>query len=179
MADITATLQADELAFARLVERYRQMVDGQMWRFTRDRNLHEELVQEVFVEAYLNLGKFRFAGPFGGWLRTIALRTGYRFWKNLGNEKFVPLMDWDGAGNDEKTTAAHASEILFNLLARLSAEERLILTLYYYENVPLEEIAHRMGWNGAVVKMRSYRARKKLRNLIEKNKLLEELPWTD
>lgn len=178
-ADVEGALGGNEDAFARLVERYKDEVARQMWRFTRDSVLREELVQEVFVEAYLSLGKFRRTAPFGAWLRTIACRAGYRFWKRLGNERFVPLMDWDGAARQERNGQERAAEILFKLLSLLKPEERLILTLYYYEDIPLDEIARRMGWNGAVVKMRAHRARRKLRGFIEKNNLLEDLSWTD
>ena len=48
--DIEASLRGDENAYARLIERYQATIIAQMWRFSRDRLVVEELVQEVFVE---------------------------------------------------------------------------------------------------------------------------------
>ena len=50
--DIAASLKGDGEAYARLVRQYQDRVAAQMWRFTRDPVVLEELVQEVFVEAY-------------------------------------------------------------------------------------------------------------------------------
>ena len=80
--DIRSTLDGNEDAYACLVERYEAQVFAQMWRFTRDRLVLEELVQDVFVEAYLSLARFRGEAPFLHWLRRIATRVGYRFWKH-------------------------------------------------------------------------------------------------
>jgi hypothetical protein len=63
--DITETLNGDGRAYARLVERYQQEVGRWMWRFTRDRSEWEVLVQDVFVEAYTSLSRFRGEGAFG------------------------------------------------------------------------------------------------------------------
>jgi DNA-directed RNA polymerase specialized sigma24 family protein len=51
--DIAASLNGDGEAYARLVRHYQDQVAAQMWRFTRHPAVLEELVQEVFVEAYL------------------------------------------------------------------------------------------------------------------------------
>jgi DNA-directed RNA polymerase specialized sigma24 family protein len=52
------------------------------------------------------------------------------------------------------------------------------MTLIYFEGCSTEEVAERMGWNRGIVKMRAYRARKKLREIAERENLAEELGWT-
>ena len=73
---------AIEQAYARLVRRYQSEIADQMWRFSRQVSVAEELVQEVFVEAYFSLAKFRGQSPLLHWLRRIATRVGYRYWKH-------------------------------------------------------------------------------------------------
>ncbi|MHC4221917.1 MAG: RNA polymerase sigma factor, partial [Planctomycetota bacterium] len=145
-----------------------------------DRGVCEELVQEVFVEAYFSLSHYRGEAAFMHWLSRIATRVGYRLWKKQKQEKqYVQIMDFDGlAEEDDLLEAAQASEILHRLLARLPRADRLVLTLMYFENCSTDEIARRMGWNRAMVKMRAYRARKKIKIIAEKEKLLEQLRWT-
>jgi hypothetical protein len=79
--DIAASLKGDGEAYRRLVVQYQGLIAGQMQRFSRDPVVLEELVQEVFVEAYLSLKSFRGSAPFLHRLRTLATRTGYRHWK--------------------------------------------------------------------------------------------------
>ena len=68
---------------------------------------------------------------------------------------------------------SEAAKKLHALLALLKPADRLVLTLMYFEDASLEEIARRSGWNKAIVKMRAHRARKRLRQIIEKNQLTD------
>src|SRR5512138_3314402 len=80
--DIAESLAGNGEGFARLVRRYQDKVVAQMWRFTRDMVVLDQLVQDVFVEAYLSLKGFRGRAPFLHWLRRIATRVGFRYWKS-------------------------------------------------------------------------------------------------
>ena len=60
-----------------------------------------------------------------------------------------------------------AAERLYGLLGQLPPQERVVLTLYYFEECGTREIAERMGWSRSLVKVRAHRARKKLRKLME------------
>ena len=168
--DIHQSLVGDEEAYARIISRYQSKIAAQMWRFSRDAAVVEELVQEAFVEAYLSLGKFKERAPLLHWLRKIATRVGYRFWRNRSREQerrkalaqhAEELVPPQGASPSE------AGEYLHLLLAQLPAEDRIVLTLHYFEACDTREIAERMGWTRSLVKVRAYRARKKLRTLLE------------
>ena len=74
-----AVLRGDGDAFARIINRHQAKIADQMRRFSRDPLVIEELVHEVFVEAYTSLKSFRSYAPFVHWLRKIAVRVGYRF----------------------------------------------------------------------------------------------------
>ena len=167
--DIQQTLEGNNTAYARLVRRYEQAIASLMWRFTRDPNLLEELVQDVFVEAYLHLKSFRSQSPFYYWLRTIAYRCGYKYWKQLKRDRTL-RENFNKSGIETSTkieTPSQAAEILFRLLETLPVEERLILTLHYFEELQMDEIAERMGWTKTLVKVRAHRARKKLKRKLE------------
>jgi RNA polymerase sigma-70 factor (ECF subfamily) len=170
--DIQGVLAGDEEAFARIVRRYQAVIAAQMRRFSRDPADVEELVQCVFIEAYGSLANFRGRAPLLHWLRRIATRVGYRFWKQEGRERRgraslaarretpAPLAEPPGPGE--------AARLLHGLLGRLPPAERLVLTLHYFEGCSTREIAERTGWSRAWVKVRAFRARRRLRSwLIE------------
>lgn len=170
--DIQASLEGDGDAYARLVERYQGLVAAYMWRFTRDRVTCEELAHDVFVEAYLSLGTFRGTAPFLHWIRKIATRVGYRHWKKLARDRSyasVPLETWEARQiPDEPGTDPHrAAEQVRTLLSRLPPRDQLVLTLLYLEECTVQEAAELTGWSGTMVKVQAYRARKKLRKLLE------------
>jgi len=177
--DIEACLEGDRQSYARLVRRYEKQVANLMWRFSRDRTMCEELVQDVFVEAWFNLHRYRGEAPFLHWLRAIGTRVGYQYWKRLSREKNVlSLSDFDEIEKpQDKAAPSVAAAVMHTLLSRLPGADRLVLTLMYFENCSTREIASRMGWSRAMVKMRAHRARKKIKAIAEKENLLERLEW--
>ncbi len=60
---MSGTLKGDGQAYARQVKRYQERVASRMWRFTRDTVHHQELVQDVFVEAFLSLKTYKGRAP--------------------------------------------------------------------------------------------------------------------
>ena len=178
--DILACLNGDEDAYVRLVRRYEAQITKLMWRFSRNPAVCEELVQDVFVEAYFSLKSYRGRAPLIHWLRKIGVRVGYRYWKEQAKTKAaVPLQDFDAivAEDSDAIEPSAAAEILHALLARLPAADRVVLTMMYFEQCSTKDIAKRMGWTRAMVKMRAHRARKKLKTIAESENLLEKLGW--
>ena len=170
-ADVRLAQQGDGAAYARLVERYQGAIARQMWRFTRDATAHRELVQDVFVNAYTSLNGYRGSGPFLHWLRKIAVRTGYAFWRANRRRRRERSLDPETAARiadaPEDHTAAEAAELVHDVLSRLPERDRLVLTLFYLEGRTVAEIAHLLGWSRSMVKVQSWRARRKLRRLLE------------
>ena len=166
-ADIAAAVRGDERAYARLVQRYEADIARQMWRFTRDRATLEELVHDVFVEAYLGLAGFRGNAPFLHWLRRIATRCGYRHWKRQARDRVRRETETAWEPPPANADPSEAAEYLYTLLEELDTKDRLVLTLLYFEECDTREIAERMGWSRSLVKVRAHRARKKLRLRLE------------
>jgi RNA polymerase sigma-70 factor (ECF subfamily) len=174
--DIQQTQRGDSDAYRRLIERHQPHVGKILWRFSRDRAIHEELVQDVFVEAYLSLNSFRGKAPFGHWLARIATRVGYRYWKEKARQKDVEpfsLAEWDQIADDgeaiERIEAGQAADLLHGLLEQLPPRDRLVLMLRYIEGCDVAETARRTGWTRTMVKVQALRARDKLKKLVERS----------
>ncbi|MCY2932335.1 MAG: RNA polymerase sigma factor [Planctomycetota bacterium] len=172
LQDIQATLAGDGAAYGRLVRRHQEAVTKRMWRFVRDPQRLEELVHDVFVEAYVSLKGFRGEAPFTHWLSRIATRVGYHYWKKRDTAvKDMPLQDWDALAGEEEASAMEASEaaqVLHDMLGQLPPRDRLVLTLMYLEELSVAQVAEQTGWSVALVKVQAFRARKKLKALIDK-----------
>ena len=172
--DVDQTRRGDGQAYRRLIERHQDHVGRILWRFSRDRRVHEELMQDVFVEAYLSLDTYRAEAPFEHWITRIATRVGYRFWKEAARQKQsepFTAADWDRVTGDEDVLdtlePADAAALLHGLLAQLPPRDRLVLTLRYLEECDVAETARRTGWTRTMVKVQTLRARNKLRKLME------------
>ena len=182
-SDITSTshdlgvvqrcLGGDGNAYRELVERHQSQVAAMMWRFSRDPEAHEDLVQDVFVEAYASLAKYRGDAPFAHWLAGIATRTGYQYWKRRKRDSALeaePIEDWETIADESgaELEPEDAGELLHRLLGQLPPRDRLVLTLRYVENRSVDETAELTGWSKVMVKVQALRAKKKLRGLFDR-----------
>ena len=168
--DIADSLAGNGEGYSRLVRRYQDRVAAQMWRFTRDTVVLDQLVQDVFVDAYLSLKGFRGRAPFLHWLRRVATRVGFRYWKSRARmeerEEALKETNLNLPAAPEVLTPSEAADTLYQLLGKLPPADRLVLTLFYFEECDVKEISSRSGWNRALVKVRLHRARKKLKSLL-------------
>lgn len=167
---IQASLRKGDNSFAKLVERYEALVASVLWHFTRDHLVLEELVQETFVEAYFSLHRFRSEAPLLPWLRTIATRIGYRHWRRVRRDRGRADLNREWQSRKlpaDESAPSDTAEYVFAMLERLEPKDRLVLTLQYFEQCSVTEIATRMGWTATLVKVRSFRARRKLRAILE------------
>ena len=165
-------LRGDEAAYARIMRHYSPMITKQMMRYTRNRLEQEELVQEVFVEAYKSLRSYKARAPFEHWLRRIATNVGYQFWRKKGRrQQEHSLQEADVLRilhSAEPIPPSDAGEIVHQILQELPLPDRQIVTLIYLEGLSLAETAERIGWTTAVVKVRAFRARKRLRKVLDR-----------
>ena len=170
--DIRQSQQGDSDAYRRLVERHQSHIAKLLWRFTRDKNCHEELVQETFVQAYFSLPTYKVKAPFEHWLTRIATRVGYRFWKQQSKHQHVALLEneWDNLAKVEtqESEPQEAAELIHHLLSQLPARDRLVLTVRYLEQCDIAETARRTGWTSTMVKVQTHRAKQKLKKIAEK-----------
>ena len=170
--DVELARDGDRDAFARLVAQHQQQIAAMMWRFTRDRTEWEILVQDVFVEVFCSFQQLKDTTSFESWLHTIATRTGYQFWSRRALERrranvALGTVEVSGGLNPDAMDAFEAGELVHHLLAQLPTRDRLVLTLMYLESLTVAEVAERCKWSQTMVKVQAYRARKKLKKLLD------------
>lgn len=178
--DIRETLSGKDSAYERIVLRHQERVAARMWRFTRDRGNHQELVHEVFVQAFLSLRTYEARAPFEHWLARIATSVGYRHWKRKERDRhrsdtpIEELADALAQGAD-RLEAAQAADLLDTLLGKLAPRDRLVLLLRHVEERSVEETAKLTGWTQSMVKVQAWRARRKLKGILQEAGLEDAL----
>lgn len=168
---IARACQGDDNAFEMLVRRYEEHISKIMWRFSHNSSAHSELVHEVFVQAFLSLKKYRGDAPFINWLSAVASKTGLNWWKKQARDSRYCELHEDTLANMPQKNVNQGSEPpiasggLHAMLAELPENDRLALTLMYYEKKNSKEIAATMGWTHTATRMRISRARRKLQQI--------------
>src|SRR5215218_9824993 len=163
--------EGDEAAFEELFRRHRRRVALIAARFFRQREQVEEVVQESFTKAFFALGEFGGGrdGSFAAWLARITFNVCYDELRRqkrrpegaleeLTEEDAARLRDRLRVGGPDAEAEAVSRDLATKLLARLSAEDRLVLVMLDVEGLSGAEIAHLMSWTGSKVKVRAHRA---------------------
>ena len=168
---VRATLAGDENAFRRLITRHKARVFGTCSRFARDPQQLDDLSQEVFLRAWRKLGKFRGEAPFEHWLARLTVTACYDFLRRERRHRdAISLDEFPQELRDYAADGAHsasrARELLDWAMRKLSADDRLILTLLEIEERSVREISAVTGWSESNVKVRAFRARARLKTII-------------
>jgi RNA polymerase sigma-70 factor (ECF subfamily) len=172
----------DESAFAEIVRRYSPRVFSVASRFFRQRSVVEEAAQEVFLKAYTQLGSFEGRGSLEGWLTRIATNTCLNMVRSSKRRPEMTVsdltddeqswMDQQSAGDGGKQASVEnslvAADLADRLLAVLPPEDQQALLMIDGEDASIKEVAEATGWSESKVKVRAFRARKKLREAMEK-----------
>ena len=161
---VAASLKGDDEAFSELVRRHQRRVFRLAGRFFRRAEDVEEAAQETFLTAWRKLDTYRAKAPFEHWLTRVCLNCCY---ERLRKHKRVEQPLEASAEIEAPRLDPTASIEVERLLATLPPADRFILLLLDGEGWSASEIADRLGWSRANVKVRAHRARKKLRRVLE------------
>ena len=164
---IKSTLAGDDEAFAALVARHKRKVFGIAARFARNDAELQDICQEIFVKAYRKLKSFRGDAPFEHWVSRIAVRSCYDFLRATRHDRENVTLEGIEIGMQPSGNAEHARELLQWAMAKLTPDEKLVLTLLELEERSVRETAKLTGWSESNVKVRAFRARQALKRILE------------
>jgi len=137
----------------------------------------------VFLKAFTQLGTYEGRGSMEGWLTKIATNTCLNMLRGAKRrpEQIVSnLTENENEWLDEKlSTVANeqhrsaekdliAADLADRVLGVLSPEDRLVLTMIDGDEASIKEVAELTGWSESKVKVRAFRARRRVREAMEK-----------
>lgn len=165
----------DKEAYEELIRRHQQRVFAVAAGILRRHEDIEDIAQQVFIKAYFSLKRFDGRAAFSTWLYRITLNE---CWDMLRKKKVRPLLyesdlseeqaqrvasaeSADGAGPDIRQRLETRQEV-DRLLADLDERDKLMLILKEVEGFSIEEVAAVLDLNANTVKVRLFRARRRV-----------------
>ena len=165
----------DEEAFKKIVEENQAKVLSIIYGIVRNRNDSEDIAQQVFTKIYFSISKFDFRSSLSTWIYKITVNQCYDHLRKLKVRKLIyesdlPQTDARQLENSNLAVSKDTSidrrtmrrDYLMKLLAYVSEDERALLIQKEVEGRTVEELAQMTGLNENTLKVKLFRARKKL-----------------
>jgi RNA polymerase sigma factor (sigma-70 family) len=184
---VRAALAHDDEAAGQLVRHLYPLV-AKMVRAHRPRRTSEEdLCQMIFIRVFQKLQQFSGKVPLEHWVSRIAINTCLN---QIAAEKARPELRQADLSEEEQAVvenlAASSEELapdrrlasrqlVEHLLELLKPVERLVIDMLYLQGRSVEEIRKFTGWSAALIKVRAFRARQKMKNHLAKISARENL----
>ncbi len=174
--------QGDEVAFETLVRKYQQSIVNLVYHNIGGRADVEDIAQKIFSKVYFSLPKFDNERPFFPWLYRIAVNQCYDELRRLRRRKIFTFTDLSLDDNDaiehllnrgvitqppaEEREELHA--LLHKLLGQITEQQRMAIVLRDLEDMPYDKVAQALNCSEQAARLKVFRARARLRDLIEK-----------
>jgi len=168
----------DTAAFGELVERHKRAVYGVVSRIIGNREDVEDVVQDIFVNAYRAIRSFRGHAKFSTWLYSIAVNVTLKRLKKLRRQSTIsiddPAHDPDKlvkleprTSSDEVVIERQKMVAVKRAVDSLPEKQRIVVVMHYFEQLPCEEIARILNCSVGTVWSRLHYACKRLRSELD------------
>ena len=168
---IQLSRESDLQAMEILYEHFKSPLFGLALRYTYNFAAAEDLIQDVFVKVFTNLHTLDDDKAFVGWLYRIAVNTCLSYLRSHKNlrQKTISLEDVQGIIADSTPSATQIAEnkILEQTIQKLSPSLKSVFLLHDVQGFKHQEIAHILGCSVGTSKSQLFKARKKIRKLLE------------
>ena len=177
---VRAALEQDDAAAQALVEKLFPLVCKIVRSHRPRRAAEEDLCQMIFIKMFQNLNQFSGKVPLEHWVSRIAVNTCLN---QIEAERIRPELRQADLSEEQvatlETLAATPAELapdrklasrqlVEHLLEKLKPTERLVIDLMYLQGHSVDEIRQLTGWSGALVKVRAFRARQKMKQQLQR-----------
>ncbi len=177
---IERVLKGDTQYFSYFVDKYKDIVYSISFKVLRNREDAEEMAQESFVKAFKSLHTFKGNAKFSTWLYRITynncISEARKKKLRLVSTDDVQISDEPEEMNFDGIPAENRAKYVKAALEKLPEDEYTLILLYYFEDKSVEEIGEITKMTESNVKVKLFRARKKLYTIL--NDMLKEELYT-
>jgi RNA polymerase sigma-70 factor (ECF subfamily) len=173
---------ADEQVFRQLVEEYQDKIFNTCISFVKSAEDADDLTQEVFIEIFKSIHKFREDSRLSTWIYRIAVNKSLEHLRRMKRKKRTGILTWFNKGNQELIQEAadfndpgvlleneEQSRILFRAIEKLPESQKVAFTLHKLEGLSYEQIAEVMQKTLSSVESLMHRAKTNLRKDLYDN----------
>lgn len=164
---IKKVLNGDTEAFRYFVTTYKDMAFSVAVSVVKDEFTAADVVQESFVKAFENLKSFRKDSKFSTWFMRIVINESFRSNQKKKVQFTDKLIDVEDYKTDE-LKEADQKFFINEILRLMSANESLVLRLFYLNENSISEICEMTGWEKSRVKVTLHRARKTMEEKLNR-----------
>ena len=175
---IRNVLSGDSQDFEEIVIAYQSMVFTICLNVLNNRELAEEAAQDVFIKVFKKLGSFEERSSFKTWVYRIAYRTAIDYQRKkrlltttIDNDERPMRLAAPQISSHEALERDDREKMLERAIRKLDEEDSLIISLYYYEEKSIKEVGSVLEMTESNVKIRLFRARKKLKLLLSNSEI--------
>ena len=167
---IAACLKNDEQAHRIFFDRFSGTMMGIALRYMKDEQLANDVLQETFIKAFDNLGKFKQDGSLEGWMKRITVNTALDLLRKERKFKFNSEIEKESYGIAEPSSTIDAlqADDLMAIIQSLPDGYRTVFNLYAIEGYSHKEIADMLKITESTSKSQYSRAKSLLRATLEK-----------
>jgi RNA polymerase sigma-70 factor (ECF subfamily) len=180
--DIVLAVKAqkgDREAFGVLVENFQTRIYSFCYQFFRDRDIATEMAQETFLRAYRYIKKYDSKRKFSTWIYSIAKNICIDEKRKMDRSRTVPIDDVNPSTilsgeqsyhlKDPSQISLHLEDrmLLEDAITRLPEKYRTAIILCYFQELPYQEIADILNLSLNLVKVRIFRAKKQLLEILK------------
>lgn len=173
-----------DIRFTDIFSAYQKPIYNYVLRMVRNREIAEELTQEIFIKAYKNLSSFRGDSKISTWIYGIATNACLDYFRTSEFKKsektgavILDILpeeaDSEGIKKilsiEEDLIKTEMADCIRDYIESLSGEYRTVIILHDLEGFKNREIAKLLGCSIDAVKIRLHRARKKLQSILALN----------
>lgn len=168
--------EGDEKAMEAIYERFNRPLFSLIYRYTANREVAEDLLQDVFLRIFSNLQTLRSTDTFVSWMYRIAVNTcfGYLRGSKVQVQRTIPLNEVYGevGGDIDRSTDRLIKSALDEAIHSLPGRMKAIFLLHDVQGFKHEEIALMLGCSVGTSKSQLFKARMKIRDYLEKRKAI-------
>jgi RNA polymerase sigma-70 factor, ECF subfamily len=178
---IDSVRKGNDSDYSIIVDRYKNKAFSMLKRMLKNELDAEEVLQDCFLKAFKSLSSFKGEAKFSTWFYRIVYNTALT---KISSKKRMTEAEMSSVedhfnleseyGSDE-TEKKDVNQLIHDTISKLPERYSAIITMFYLNEMTIEEISEAMQLSVSNVKVMLHRSRNSLRDLILKTKLAEEL----
>lgn len=163
--------ESRNFAFNQLVRKYQEKIYWHIRKMVIDHDDADDLVQDVFIKVYKNIGRFREDAQLYTWIYRIATNECLTFLNKKRKRFFLPIGDVEGELNQKLDRSSHidGNEVQLKLqkaLLKLPDKQRMVFNMKYFDDMKYDDIARITETSVGALKASYHHAVKKIEEIL-------------